>query len=248
VNFPVAILAGKPQERDALLKYADIDNKVLILHNGETILERCIKATEAFASQYVIVGLGEDSIAFRPEVPINFIDMEGEQYDKIFAAIEYLSEQGVDQVLFLSGDLPLLEKVHVQNFLEKTGDADFYYSIVTREFFDAQEGLEWSYMKIKDGSYASGNLILIRPSKIVNKYEMIKFLSTNRKSFVLGVLRASPILFLKLIFGRIRLHDAEQLMTRMFGIDSKLVVSSDFQIAFDLDLPEHLEWLRENRE
>ena len=99
-------------------------------------------------------------------------------------------------------------------------------------------------MKIRDGKFASGNLILIDPRKIVDKYDMIKFLSTNRKSFILGVLRASPLIFIKLILGRVRLHDAERLMTKMFGIESKLVICNNFEVAFDLDLPEHLDWLR----
>ncbi len=244
-RIPVAILAGRPPERDALLQHADIDNKVLIQHKGETILEHCIRAAEPFASKFVVVGLGGDAIAYRPDVPIEFLDMEGEQYDKIFAAVQHLVDRGSTRALFMSGDLPLLRSDHIGKFLDQTGPADFYYSIIPEEVFERQApNLEWGYMKIRDGKFASGNLILIDPRKIVDKYDMIKFLSTNRKSFILGVLRASPLIFIKLILGRVRLHDAERLMTKMFGIESKLVICNNFEVAFDLDLPEHLDWLR----
>ncbi len=249
--LPVVILAGRPPERDTLMEYVNVDNKVLIEHNGKKLIETCINAVRPYSSQIVVVGLSQDILK---DPSIEVIEMEGEQYDKIFAAIKHLhshQEWFTNQrhALFLSGDLPLLTPQIVSRFLESTFPRtfDFYYSIVPKSVFQLKApSLQWGYMKIRDGEFASGNLILIDPSKVIDKYDMIKFLSTNRKSFLWGVFKASPIIFLKLVFGRVRLGDAENLMTKIFGISSKLVVSSDYEIAFDLDLPEHYDWLKNN--
>ena len=187
-------------------------------------------------------------------IPTEFLEIEGEQYDKIHAAIKFLSNKQEwfeenRHALFLSGDLPLIRAEMVGRFLEATNDRshDFYYSIVPKEIFLSQApDLEWGYMKIRDGEFASGNLILLDPKKAVDKYDTIKFLSTNRKSFVWGVFKASPWIFIKLLFNRITLLDAENLMTKMFNITCKLVISQDYQIAFDLDMPEHLLWLKQH--
>ncbi len=251
MKVPVVILAGRPPKKDDLMAHANVENKVLIKFNGKTVIENCIEAVQPFATRILVVGLQSGSIP--PKKGVDFLEMEGEQYDKIFSAIRFLLdhtewfEEG-RHALFLSGDLPLLDSLMVERFLEKTKpqDFDFYYSIVPRSvFLEKAPTLEWGYMKIRDGEFASGNLILLDPSTAVDKYEMIKFLSTNRKSFVLGVFKASPWIFLKLILGRVRLHDAERLMMKMFGVKSKLIVSEDYEIAFDLDLPAHLDWLRE---
>ncbi len=250
MGFPVVILAGRPPKKDALMKYANVENKVLIEFRGKKVVENCIEAVRPFATRILVVGLQLGTIPDEPNIEI--LEMEGEQYDKIFMAIKFLVnhpdwfEEG-RHALFLSGDLPLLNSAMVNRFLERTGDRkfDFYYSIVPKAvFLEKAPDLEWGYMKIRDGEFASGNLILLDPKTAADKYDMIKFLSTNRKSFILGVFKASPWIFLKLVFGRVRLDDAENLMTKMFGITSKLVISDDYEIAFDLDLPEHLDWLR----
>lgn len=250
MKFPVVILAGRPPIPDDLMVHANVENKVLIELNGKKVIETCIDAVKPFATRILIVGLKKTKIPDHEGV--EFLEMEGEQYDKIFAALKFLAENPVwfekgRHALFLSGDLPLLTSSMVERFIRATNgkEFDFYYSIVPKHvFLTKAPDLEWGYMKIRDGEFASGNLVLIDPTKTLDKYDMIKFLSTNRKSFLWGVLKASPWIFLKLIIGRVRLEDAESLMTKMFGVSSKLVLSEDYEIAFDLDQPPHLDWVK----
>ncbi|MHA2503756.1 MAG: NTP transferase domain-containing protein [Candidatus Kariarchaeaceae archaeon] len=253
MKYAAAILAGKPEYRDELLEYADVDNKVLITFKGKTLLEHVIAALQNSdqISQVLIIGLAELPFDHDPAF-VKLLPMEGPQYDKIYEGAKYYvdhpEEMGdADHILFTAGDIPFLDGDCITSFITGTADqsAEFYYSVTERHVCEAAlPQLEWGSMNIKDHKFVSGGLVMIDPRAIMDKYDTIVFLSDNRKSFIWGVLRTSPWLFLKLIFGRIRLDELPTLVHRILGVTMGLHISDRYEICLDVDQIQHIDYLR----
>ena len=153
----------------------------------------------------------------------------------------------IKHALFLPTDIPLLRDDIIHRFLSDCGDmnSDFYYSVIPEEIaMEKAPDFDWGYMKVKDASLSAGSLVLLNLESLKSKYDLVVFLTENRKSFIKGVLFKSPFLFLKLIFGRIKLAEVEKLMTKIFGIESRLVISEDVEIGMDIDRPQDLDYMR----
>ncbi len=244
------------------MEYADIDYKALIKFNDKTsimyVLEAIAKSN--VASQIIITGIPKELVPIPDGIDpaiVEFLEIEGKNYEKIYKGGMKLLEIGEDKpeiftrdikhALYISADIPLLRGDIIQRFLSDCDnmEADFYYSVIPEDITkEKAPDFDWGYMKVRDASLSAGSLVLLNLESLKSKYDLVVFLTENRKSFIKGVLFKSPFLFLKLIFGRIKLAEVEKLMTKIFGIESRLVISEDVEIGMDIDRPQDLDYMR----
>lgn len=79
MNIPIVILAGKPPQRDALMEYANVDNKVFIEYKGKMLVNIVIDAVLPIASYVLIIGTDSSQLTIPDTgVPVEFVPMEGE--------------------------------------------------------------------------------------------------------------------------------------------------------------------------
>jgi hypothetical protein len=222
------------------------------------ILEAIAKSE--VASQILIVGIPNELVPLPDKIDpttVDFLEIEGKNYEKIYQGGMRLLEIAKDKpeifagvikhALYIPADVPLLRDENIHRFLSNCGDmdADFYYSVIPEDITkDKAPDFDWGYMKVRDEKLSAGSLSLVNLEALKSKYDLVVFLTENRKSFIKGVLFKSPLLFLKLIFGRIKLAEVEKLMTKIFGIESRLVISEDVEIGMDIDRPQDLDYMR----
>lgn len=260
-KIPVVVLAGSPKERDTLMEAADVDYKALIDINGKPMINYVLEAIKdsGIASYILIVGIQKDIIKLPDgfdESIVEFYSIEGSQADKVHKTCQKLLEIAKSKDIFpeekyhflhISGDVPTITPEIIKEFHLKTIDhqVDFYYPVVSKSVMDKKfPNNGRSFMHLED-YFAGGDLIIAEAEILTKRYDKIKLVTENRKSFIKGIFFASPIIFFKYILKRIKLSDVDRVLTKIFKVKSKLIISENAEIAFDVDKPYQLDIVRE---
>ena len=259
------IMAGSPPERDALMEYADTEFKTLIEIEGKPMVNYVLDAVIAaeIASYILIVGLPEEKVTL-PDTfdhdKISFIHIEGQLFNKTFGGgieLDRLSKENPElfpdkdnrYMVMLNGDIPTVTVEAIHDFIDQIGKpvAKFYHSVSHRDLMDAKfpdSNRSWIHIKGKN-DYCGGDIDYICVDTILENYELIKTISENRKLLVKALFKLSPYFFIKYVFRRIVMEDVEEILTKLFGFDSKVIVVNHPEIAFDVDKPNQLDMARE---
>lgn len=264
-KYPLMIMAGSPPERDALMEYADVDYKTLIEIEGKPMINYVIDAIIAaeIASYILIVGLPEAKITL-PDTfdhdKISFIHIEGPLYKKTIgggAELDRLSQdnpelfpdKGNRYMIMMNGDIPTVTPEAIHDFLDQIGepDAKFYHSASHRDSMEATfPGSKRSWIHIKGkNDYCGGDIDLVDVDTILENQELIQQISENRKLVVKALLKLSPFFMIKYLLRRISLEQVEDILTKMFGFESRVIICNHAEIVFDIDKPNQLDIARE---
>jgi hypothetical protein len=146
-------------------------------------------------------------------------------------------------VLFCSTDVPLLTPEAICDFLARCEaiPADLYYPIVSREVMEARfPGSGRSFRHLVDGSFAGGDVYLVRPSLVRANAAFARTLTANRKS-AWGLAKAlGPEIIARFLLRRLRIAVLEARVNRILGCTCKAVISPHAELAMDVDKPKHL--------
>lgn len=262
-KLPFIILAGSPTKRDKLMVHANVDYKAEIMINGKSMITRILEAIrDSDSYSYIIIsGLPQDRVVVPDGIPVDKIEFflsEGEQMDKIIDAANFLLEKGKNEseifpsntyhAVNLSGDIPGLSGEIINRFISSCGDrkADFNHTAVEKSVMDKTfPGNGRSFTKIEKKYFCSGDLNMTNLEKAESLRPIMSKISRNRKSFVKSLFKASPWTFTKFAMKRVKIKDAEKLMTKIFKMPCKLVISPDPEVAFDVDKPFQLDIIKE---
>ncbi len=264
VKLPIIIFAGSPPERDNLMEYADVDYKALIDIHGKPMLTRILDAVvkSDMASYILIAGVPEEKVTLPEGIDESIVDyylVTGETVDKVVKTGNFVLEKakespgifepGTTNGMYIMGDVPVINSDSIKNFINSCTDrsGEFYYPIINKNDMDQsfpENGR--SFNKIEGQYYCGGDIVMIDLTKLEKSYSKIQLVADNRKSLIKGMFFASPIIFLKYILKRIKLKEIEKLMTKVFEVDSRLIISSNPEIAFDVDKPYQLDLARKH--
>ncbi len=262
-KYPLMIMAGSPPERDALMEYADTDYKTLIDIEGKPMINYVIDAIIAaeVASYILIVGLPEDKVTL-PDTfdhdKISFIHIEGPLFKKTFGGGTELVRLSQDHpelfkdnryMIMVNGDIPTVTPAAIHDFLDQIGepDAKFYHSASHKDSMEAKfpdSHRSWIHIKGKN-DYCGGDIDFINVDTILENYELIKKISENRKLLVKALLKLSPFFLIKYLLRRISIDDVEEVLTKLFGFESRVIICEHPEIVFDIDKPSQLDMARE---
>lgn len=155
-------------------------------------------------------------------------------------AAEALAED--KDILFVSGDLPLLTPAAVNDFLsrcERIPGGKLYYPVIPKDaVLDKYPGAERTYGTVTDGIFTGGNIMLLDPSVIPAGLKKAKEIFLLRKSpFALCTWLGWSFIF-KVLFHRLSAKAIEDRVTGILGFPCRTIVSDFAEIGMDMDKPQ----------
>ena len=243
----VVILAGAPNT-GSLAEVSDASWEALISVDGRPMVEYVIDTmlkTESLG-QLVIVGPNE----LKSLAPANsiFVPCKDSMVANLKVGIEAL---GVDKAPFLlvaTGDIPLLTPEAVNDFITRCFryEAKIYYPLVSREATQAKyPEVERTYFTLQEGTFTGGNLMLLDPSILEQKYELVDQLVLLRKKPA----KIIKMLGIKFIYKYVRktlsIEEIEKRAEVIIGAKGKAIISHYPEIGIDVDKPSDLKLMEE---
>jgi len=254
-RLAAVIAAGcDPNEADPLHEYTQGGPKALIPIAGKPMI--AYVADSLAGSQYVqdvfVVGLpstrGPDYIP-----PSNYVPGAGSIVDNYRAGMRYAQEKcpDLDAVLLCGSDIPTITSQIVDSFITQClqTNHDLYYSIVERSVMETRfPGSGRSYIVLRDGAFAGGDMLLARPGLVLNNNDLWQQLASARKNaFKQASLLGLWTLF-RLITRRLSLEEIEHRVCQVLRINGKAVPFDYAEIGMDVDKPDQLAIVRSDIE
>ncbi|ABZ83819.1 conserved hypothetical protein [Heliomicrobium modesticaldum Ice1] len=152
-----------------------------------------------------------------------------------------------DQLLVVTGDLPLLTPQVLEAFLHacRSREGDVFYPVVRREDCERRyPDVRRTYVRLQEGWVTGGNLLLIRPSVIPRALTRARRFVRLRKS-PLALSRLLGWSFLiRFLLRRLTIAQVEARVSELFRLRAVGVLSSSPELGIDVDKPSDLELVR----
>jgi hypothetical protein len=236
-SIVAVVTAGQsPDQEDPLAEYTQGMPKALIPIVGRPMIAYVIDALagSAYIEHIVVVALGPTADAQLP-VPVEHVPDAGGILSNTEAGIQHAVTHydGLDAILLSTSDVPTIT------------EHDLYYGIVRRSVMEARfPESRRTYVHLRDGDVAGGDVILIRPGLAVNSRDLVRDLSEARKSPLRQARMFGLWPLLKLIARRLSLAEAERRACHMLGVNGRAVPFPYAEVAMDVDKPFQLEIAR----
>lgn len=151
-------------------------------------------------------------------------------------------------VLVAAADVPLLSSMAVTAFLAaaRAADADVAYSIVPREeVAHAAPGVRKTFVRLADGEFTGGSLVLLRPGAFARARPVIeRAVRARKRPWELARLFGLSTL-VGLATGRLRIAALERRAETLAGLRARAIVCRDAGVALDVDTVEMLALMRQ---
>ena len=246
----VVTAGGMPREDNPMYAYTQGKPKALLAFGERTMLERVIDALQSSKSieNIVVVGLGSD-LGMTFQRPVHHLPDHGSLVANNMAGIAWLREQNPDTgVIFASSsDIPLMTADMVDQLVAlcQPLDADYYYTYVTRETMEKRfPGSNRTYVKLKGGEIAGGDLGLLRTSVVDANEELFESLAHARKHAWKIAKVVGFKMLIKFLFRRLGIAELEVEAERILGGSVRIVEMPFAELAMDADKPEQVDMLR----
>jgi len=245
------ILAGSSApEKDRLVEYTRGSPKALIPIAGKPMITYVIAALSG--SQYiqhiVVVGF-EEPLDIESLVPIDYIPAPGSMVDNFLAGVQHILDQWPETVAIVgsSSDIPLITTPMVDDFIATClkSDYDLYYNVVERSVMESRfPASERSYVRLREGSFAGGDLSMLRPAAMQANLELVRALAGERKSVRNQARLIGWRTLALLLLRRLSIPRAEARVSQVLGIRGRLVICPYPEIGMDVDKPFQLDIVR----
>ncbi len=141
-------------------------------------------------------------------------------------------------VLAVPADIPLLSRRGVEAFLDGAArlDGDAWYAAIPREDVDREfPGARKTFIRLADGVFCAGNLILVRPQAFARARPMIdRAIRARKNPWALATL-FGPWALIGIVTGRLTLSALEERVARIAGIRVRAVICRCPECAIDVD-------------
>jgi GTP:adenosylcobinamide-phosphate guanylyltransferase len=174
---------------DPLFAATGVSKKALIPLAGRPMVAWIVDALHhaSHIDHIVVIGLDEGEVEFGG-IPVSLRPNRGNLVDNILAGVEVLQaiNPGGGKFTLSSSDIPLITPEIVDGFIEDClkVDADVYYTVVDKETMERRfPGSNRSFIPLKGGSYAGGDLFLIDLKAVQLNLELLRDLTDSRKNY-----------------------------------------------------------------
>ena len=245
------ILAGSSApEKDRLAEYTRGGSKALIPIAGKPMIAYVIQALSgsSYVRHIVVVGL-EEPLSIESPVSIDYIPAPGGMTDNFLVGVQYLLDRWPETVAIVgsSSDIPLITTPMVDAFVASSleTDYDLYFNVVERSVMETRfPASERSYVRLREGSFAGGDLSMMRPSALKADLELVRALSGERKNARHQARLIGWRTLALLLLGRLSIPRAEARVSQVLGIRGRLVICPHPEIGMDVDKPFQLDIVR----
>lgn len=246
MKIDVLVLAGGRNQGE-LKEYAATDYEALIKINNIPMIDYVISAVKKATNIDEIAVIGpkkelENTINKKVDL---IIETTNSMVDNIEKGINKLTPQ--NYVLIVTSDIPLVTADMYDNFIGacQKKQADIYYPIICKENNGKFPETEKTYVRLVEGSFTGGNIVIIRPEVLKGILEILKkVMLCRKKPWKLSRLLGLKFL-LKLLVGKLSLSEIENRVSEIVGHKSVSIKMDYPEMGFDIDNPGDLEIMSE---
>ena len=250
-SLVAVVTAGwSPKQDDPLAEYTRGKSKALIPIAGRPMVAHVVNALAGsrYVQHIVVVAL-DPAAEVRFSMPVEYVPDAGDILGNAEAGIQYAQTHypDLDAVLLSSSDVPTITPSMVDMFIEECfrTDHDLYYSIVERGVMEARfPESRRSYVHLRDGDFAGGDLILIRPSMTLSQRDLWQNLAGARKNPLRQASMFGLWPLFKLVIRRLSIAEAERRAGKMLNLRGRAIPFPYAEVGMDVDKPFQLEIAR----
>jgi len=238
------VLAGTDKKR-----LINGENKAFLKIDGRYVIDYVIDALKSAKTieKIAIVGPEEKikEINSKADKKIIALKEKGSLLENAVCAYDELSKiKKDDYTFFITGDIPLITKKAISNFImdcfhPSNKGADVYFPIIEKESIGEYNELKRPYVKLKEGEYRISNFILMNAEKIKNT-EWIGKIFKGRKlitsSARVKLLYYFPDIFWKYFISKdLTLDYIENRASDTIGAKIRLIETKYPETTLDID-------------
>jgi NDP-sugar pyrophosphorylase family protein len=248
----VAVVSAgwSPTANDPLAEYTQGKSKALIPIAGKPMITHVIEAlsNSRTVKHIVIVALDPDAEVQFP-VPVECVPDAGGILDNAESGLQYALNHypDLDVVLLCTSDIPTITGPIVDTLAEEClrTDHDLYYTVVERSVMEERfPGSHRSYVHLREGDFAGGDIIVVRPSLGITNRDLWDELAAARKNAFRQARLVGLGIFLRLVTRRLSLSDAERRIGQVLNVHGRVVPFPYAEVGMDVDKPLQLEIVR----
>jgi len=245
------VTAGwSPREDDPLAEYTQGKPKALIPIAGKPMIAHVVDAlARSRYVQHIIIVALDPAAEVQFPVAVEYVPDAGDLLSNAEVGIRYAGDNypDTDAVLLSSSDVPTITPHIVDAFIEECfrTDHDLYYSVIERSVMEARfPESRRSYVHLREGDVAGGDILLIRPSLALSRRELWQNLAAARKNALKQARMLGLWTFLKLATRRLSLAEAERRACKVLNIRGRIIPFPYAEVGMDVDKPFQLEIAR----
>ena len=242
-SVPAVVLAGGTAKPEFIQK-TGLTNRALIEVDGKTMLQ---KVVEALRGASVI---GQISVVSDLPGSSEYISVSdhGGFVENIFAGVE--ASPPCEYVLISTADVPFLTSDAVQDLVVRGAGlgADIVYPVVeVAECYRRFPGVKRTAVKLNEGEYTGGNLVLARPEFLKRQKQHLIQAYAARKSPVKIAVKLGAGTILRFVLSKavspvfINIPLLEGKVSGVLGGTARALISPYPELATDIDRVEDLE-------
>ena len=244
--YKAVVMAGGGKESLKSFINKNVTSKGAIPVLGRPMVSYVLESLKGAKNVDKILYIGDLDVLSSISIKVDYsLPDSGSLFSNLIKALEFFKDES--QVLVLTSDIPLVKSYMIDEFLSRCDkSAVFCYSFVRKEdierFFP---NAHRTYVRVKEGYFNGGNLMVISPSCILSKKELLeKIISSRKNPFYLAKLFGISVI-IRYIFGTVSISTLEDRATRILGGKAQAVLMEYPEISFDVDNQLQLEFVEE---
>lgn len=213
--------------------------EALITIAGRPMVDFVVAALNNSPSVGRVVVVGPDRLAYLTGEKVSAVIPSGDTLiENLRRGLE--SFEPDELILVATADIPLLTAAAVEDFLAQSRQhpADFYYSIIEKGVGEAKyPGSNRTYVRLKDGTFTGGNLLLLYPRILEQGWEWAEEMYRLRKEPLKMCRLLGWGFFINLLLGQLTIRRLEERFQQLLGAKGKAVISPYPEVGIDVDKP-----------
>ena len=239
-----AIILAGGKASDEIQKLTGVTNRALLPISGRPMLEYVVDAIATSTAVDRIIVVGDVPVSNRYQV----IADQGGLFENLLAGLR--GSDG-EVTLVATSDIPFLTASAVDDFVAhaRTRNVDIAYPIVDMDAYRKRFGdMKRTTVKLREGTFTGGNLMLLRTSFMVGQQESIKKAYAARKDVLRLAMLLGPNVLFRLVISQtiapnvLNLPLLEAAVARVLGTSAKVaaIVTQHPEIGTDVDKPDDI--------
>ncbi len=223
-------------------------NKALIQIDGQTILERTIKALQETGRVGRIVVAGTDEVKNSESAKLAYrvVSSGSSGPESILNGLKFLLAEAnpPSKVVVVTSDLPFLTPALLTDFIDSCPiNMDLCLPLITKEQYQARFPHSAStFISLKDDTWTAGNVYLIDVKALENSMPHLEKIFLVRKSKLGMAKLLGPVFLYRFLRKQLTVPMVESKLQEILGCSGAPVLNCSPELAYDIDAYDDYEY------